>query len=152
GLTRLAGGPSWSELLVDLVRVARDESIALEDSYERAEALAGEAVEQKYALADHLSSTLIGGLLEDHLRARLERLEATQVHLKLAALPWAGYITTNFDTLLEDAHRLAHDEELRVITWRDREELAHLDQFDAWVLKLHGCITRTGTIVLDQRS
>jgi SAM-dependent methyltransferase len=148
GLSRLAGGPSWEELLNGLIDVAQAESLALSDSYDAARRLAGGAVEERYALAQHLSERLGNRLVDRYLDARLTPLEPTAAHAGLTSLNWAGYVTTNYDTLIEDAHEVAHGERPRVITWRDVDELARLDEFDVWVVKLHGCVTRADTVVL----
>lgn len=152
GLTMLAGGPSWSDLLLGLISRAHEEGIQLEGSNSECEAAAAGGTEQKLALAGHLRNRLREDQFGAYLRARMEELHPTETHRRLVGLNWSGFITTNYDTLLESAYQERFGKTLRVVTWQDTDELSRLNDIDGWILKLHGCLTRANTIVLDQTS
>jgi hypothetical protein len=88
----------------------------------------------------------------EYVRRRLEGQTPDEIHRRLVELNWTGFITTNYDTLIEDAYYDVHGRRLRLITWNDTDELGRLDELEAWIVKIHGCVTRTNTIVLDDSS
>jgi hypothetical protein len=150
GLSALSGAPRWSELLEILVRKAKAEE-RLEEPLDRTLALARGSVEQKLALGQWLRETL-KRQFEDTLREELARYDPSDLHRELVRLDWVGYVTTNFDTLIEDAYYEVRREPLEVVTWDDPDRLSRLDELEAWIIKVHGSLDSSKSVVLDQRS
>ncbi len=134
GASMGAGLPSWADLLVGLA--------------ERA----GLNEDQRKELG-HLEPRDAGRILDQRLEDRgglaaavAEQTAAQRsslVHQLVASLPVAEAVTTNYDTLFESAWSAAGADP-RVLPW---DTLA--DQ-RPWLLKLHGCVTRPGSIVLSR--
>lgn len=151
GLSLEAGGPSWSDLLLRLVKVAEIERIDLGLGMDEAVALAGGPTTHKLALADLLEERL-GKAMEDHIHDLLAPLQPTALHERLVRLPWAGYVTTNYDRLIELAVQRKTNDLPRVIYPEDFPELSGVGSAkDGFVLKLHGGIERKRTIALSGR-
>lgn len=71
----------------------------------------------------------------------LRRRHYSLTHSLLAALPVQEFVTTNYDTLLEDASRAIGIPTFALPYERVRNQ-------ERWVLKLHGCINHPEDIVL----
>lgn len=71
----------------------------------------------------------------------LRRRHYSLTHAILAALPVQEFVTTNYDTLLEDASRAIGTPTFALPYERVRSQ-------ERWVLKLHGCINHPDDIVL----
>jgi len=84
--------------------------------------------------------------LEVFLTERFDRpgLRPLPAHVVLADLPFATYVTTNWDTLLERALQEAHRKYLAII---DDTDVPRLRPAQVPVLKLHGCVSRPATMV-----
>jgi translation initiation factor 2B subunit (eIF-2B alpha/beta/delta family) len=86
------------------------------------------------------------GELEKQLLEFLDKpvIQPLPAHVILANLPFPAFVTTNYDTLLErallDAKRKPHS----VI---EDEDVSRLRPIHVPVIKLHGCVTRPGTLV-----
>jgi hypothetical protein len=70
----------------------------------------------------------------------------TQLHRHLAKLPVNLFVTTNFDTLLERAIEEEKGSEVpKVLSLADDARWLHVSEHpeEIWVLKIHGCISRS---------
>lgn len=71
----------------------------------------------------------------------------------LVNLPFAHFMTTNYDDLLQRAHREARLKAPRVLDWTDQEEFRRFirtigDKLDRRVVHLHGRLRRPKSIIL----
>ncbi len=95
-----AGGPTWKELLDFSASELGYSDIALNDVRFR-KALASQEYARCFGRLEQLTERK---QLEQAIRKRLaEMKEPGHLHTCLANLPFRGYITTNYDLLLEDA-------------------------------------------------
>lgn len=84
--------------------------------------------------------------LERFLQINLDKptLKPLPAHFLCATIPFAGYITTNFDTLLEKALGEAK-RQFHVLISDESATRLRVDQIP--IVKLHGCITNPGTLI-----
>jgi hypothetical protein len=151
GLSRVAGAPGWEDLLEQLVDDAVAAGINLGDPPEAARRLAKGTVPERQVLAERLDRKL-GARLHAALAAVLGPLPVTPLHERLAAQEWLGVITTNYDTLIEDAYLSVKRTPMDVMTWQDRADLASIHARQHWILKVHGTLASPDSVVLGQRS
>lgn len=130
GVSRGAGAPGWQELL-DLM--ARDGG-AHQDELERLHEL--ELRDQAQVIFRRLGERRYERLLERHLASNRHAL----AHGLLANLDPHEIVTTNFDTLMEDAMG-----EARRPAVLPNEAVGPDGR---WILKLHGTITDPGSLVM----
>lgn len=133
GVSINAGLPSWPQLLDQLARaVGFDEQARAQmrqlDPLEAATVCAARAGGDGALKA--LVSVIIGGAKRHSLQ-----------HALLAALPFKGAITTNYDELFEQAVRCAGGEISVLPTQIGMVR-------EAWLLKMHGTVSRAPSIVL----
>ncbi|MBK6847574.1 MAG: SIR2 family protein [Proteobacteria bacterium] len=136
-----AGRPRWDELLNELFRRAHDDAFPEQQEHLRA-AQEFERSERAEALVRVMGRPWLENAIVERLSA--PSLQPAPVHHALVALPGTRLLTTNYDTLLEQAAE-ANGHPLEGVTAADTAKLAR-DQ--PMVLKLHGCVTRPETIVL----
>jgi hypothetical protein len=151
GLSAGARLPTWKQLLLDVIA----EMASALPGGEREEEELRKLVDQGKLLevADHCKERMGSSfhtLLTDKLRGDKEAIPET--FRLLMHIPFAAWVTTNYDKLLERAY----SEELggypRVLTHMDTEPLGRLLFDDGkFVLKAHGDIDRHGTVVLTSR-
>jgi hypothetical protein len=94
-----AGAPSWGDL-VDAIAALPEAAATASDAAYRA------AVnERKYPLAlEYLSQGLDAEVVRDTVEAEISKARpAARLYQLLAQIPFAGYVTTNYDGLLEEA-------------------------------------------------
>lgn len=154
GVSIPAGLPSWSALLERLAAMAGVSTDALEGL--------GSPLDQ----AEYLQRLLGGGRgLKEALKEafapadgpRLTTLRPSLIHLQLAALGCREVITTNYDSLYEDAVAVQAGGSRGVLDGADADssDLAvlpfeHRKPFHAWILKLHGDLAHDGDVVLSR--
>jgi hypothetical protein len=99
GPSSYAGAPSWS----DLVKSVADDPVAA--PLQSDPAFTGAQESGNYPRCFSLLESAIGrDALEEHIRQSIGSVSAPgELHAILANLPFQGYITTNYDSLLEDA-------------------------------------------------
>ena len=77
------------------------------------------------------------------LKRNLSSENFSEAQKLLADIDFKGYVSMNFDTLLEDALKF-NDKEFKVI--KKDEDLAELDPNQVFVIKPHGCLSDKRTI------
>ncbi|KNC54749.1 uncharacterized protein AMSG_01600 [Thecamonas trahens ATCC 50062] len=134
GVSAGAGLPLWGDLLSELARVAGVEPDALWSL--------SSFLDQAAVLEDRLNETdpdALGSIIADQLASHVFSL----LHALLASLDTPAAVTTNYDTLYEDA-RAAASRPVAVLPNEldpDKSE---------WLLKMHGCVTKPDSIVLSR--
>jgi len=74
-----------------------------------------------------------------------------RVHELLSAVPFRGYVTTNYDNLLERAHVRVHNRQLRTVFPETMRGAFESPQRNRPLLKLHGDLDAPASIVLGHR-
>ena len=70
----------------------------------------------------------------------------------LVKIPCSFYITTNYDTNIEDAYFRAHGEELPIVYLDNTEESLHLlSENKPFLFKIHGCIKRGDNFIISDK-
>jgi hypothetical protein len=149
GLSRAAGYPGWGELMERVVQATGQ----LAEGARAQPELAALLTARRYPeLADQCREILGRSRFHAVLRAELARPvtppEAT--HRPMVQTPWAAIVTTNYDTLLEDAYALWSDEGVpKVPTGAQlgRHGTLLLDRA-FFILKAHGTIHDEESLVL----
>ncbi len=149
GLSAGAGLPTWSGLLNRII-----ETSSFPGGDEEAEELKGLVTKGKLLeVADHLKERL-GSSFHSQLteQVRGDTGVLPETFKLLMRIPFAAWVTTNYDKLLERAYSEVQGGFPRVLTHMDTEPLGRL-LFDSgkFVLKAHGDIDRHGTVVLTSR-
>ena len=152
GLSAQAGLPSWRSLLKDVV----DETVAnaMQSDEARAE-LERMLVDGKLLqIADHCKDKLGPGGYTQLLTERLADAdrEVPEVHRLAMKLPFAAWVTTNYDKLLERAYAQERRGLQKTLTNRDTEALGRL-LFDGapFILKAHGDLDKPDSLVFTSR-
>lgn len=149
GLSAWAGLPTWRKLLEETVEEVRNETL-VDDGGELDRLIeSGKYLE----LADHCREQLgprYTELLSDRLRAADG--DVPEVHRLVIGMPFAGWVTTNYDKLLERAYAEVRGGWPKTLTHADADSLGMV-LFDRvpFILKAHGDIDRPDGIVLTTR-
>ncbi len=108
GLSRAAGYPGWRGLMETVVRETI-ESVAVDSARGELSALleAGRYAEVADQCREMLGRSRFAALLRTQLAKPVSPPDAT--HRPIVQTPYAAIVTTNFDTLLEDAYSLWSD-------------------------------------------
>jgi|GEM_PF-3722946 len=143
--------PDWMTLLHDLVewgatqRLLDDGTTAdLEQLLRRGELLMV-AQECREILGDAQLSEFITRVFDP------DGVVPARVHELLAAVPFRGFITTNYDNLLERAHVQVHKRQLRTVFPENVGDAFQAPQRSRPLLKLHGDLDNPASIVLGHR-
>ncbi len=137
GVSMGAGLPSWRELLDELGRhagltEADLESFKTVSLLDRAQFVAEKL---RQGNPDRNVGAAVKALLTKHVHHGL-------AHALLASLPVEETITTNYDTLFEQASEGAGHKGVRVLPYAPTRKGAR------WLLKMHGCVEHPDDIVL----
>lgn len=149
GLSAWAKLPTWRDLLTGMVEEVRAET--LDDDHGELDRLIERG---KYLeLADHCREQLgprYTELLADRLRAADGAIP--EVHRLAIGMPFAAWVTTNFDKLLERAYTEVRGGWPRTMTHRDADSLG-MALFDGapFILKAHGDIDKPDSLVFTTR-
>jgi hypothetical protein len=134
GVSAGAGAPLWKELLSQLVEPAKIKE-EQQDSFDRMDVL-----DQASLIASRLERE--GSDIRDKVAEIFAKYKYYALgHAMLAALPVNQVITTNYDTLFEDASRGMEDRKIAVLPWKPANE-------KRWLLKMHGDVNHPKHIVL----
>ncbi len=148
GLSLAAGLPDWPGLLKELAGQARSSGQVTE--IEQAQLIEWAGQPDFLMLADALVNKLGRGNFIRFMKEKFNGAATpTEVHRELTRVPFAAYVTTNYDTLLEDAWSEVQHKRLEVFTHEDQSELR--DPFrnrKAFLVKIHGDIHGPDTLVL----
>lgn len=151
GLSFDAGAPKWEKLLEEMLKRAKErfpndrgaqlKIASAQDHY---------SSDQLLAAADDLKD-ILGSEWAALLNEHFHRLKPTRVHKQLARLGFAAFVTTNFDTLIEDAL-----EDPFVLRWDERNLVEDLNNglynpAKPIVFKLHGTYDHPKSVVLTMR-
>lgn len=141
----------WSGLLLDLIRWSTrggllDEETANElyDLLQREEFLIV-AQECRDRLGDEYLGKFVGDVFNP------DGVVPARVHELLAAIPFSGYITTNYDNLLERAYGRVHNRQLRLLFPESAAAFVRSGNRFPALLKLHGDLDDPVSIVLGHR-
>lgn len=145
GLSQSVGLPNWGELLKDLIKLAESVSYKPNEEY----------IQNCLKLAEDPSKFLIlAQELKDFLQDSFRKYiidkfsdncpDPSDLHKLLISFPYKFIITTNYDTLLENAYVQIKGKQAKVYTFKDSPDIA----YDLWntrpfILKAHGDANKT---------
>ncbi|MBN1868491.1 SIR2 family protein [Candidatus Sumerlaeota bacterium] len=142
GISRSARGPTWKELLEGLLERLKEECVDVEHESQVRDLLNSDTSGLLWA-AEYLQDKG-SEFVQPYMQDICDRLMPKTVHDIIAKLPCRGIVTTNYDSLIEDA-LMRERGHVKVVLPDNRETLATLDDRSPWVLKLHGTYeTRRG--------
>jgi hypothetical protein len=148
GVSAGAGLPDWPTLLRELIETGfKRQNLKADEKDE----LLGWADKPDYLmLADAIQDRFTRSAFLDLLAKRFnETAPPTAVHKALSEIPFAAYVTTNFDRLFENAWSDTHRTAVEVLTHLDRGALRNpLGREFPFLLKTHGCASKPETLVL----
>lgn len=142
--------PNWSGLLHRLVDWGSQQGVLDFNASEELKVLLARrefalaAQECRERLGDERLGKFIGAVFNP------DGVVPARVHELLAAVPFRGYITTNYDNLLERAHSRVWNRHLRVLFPESGREFEALHGTRP-LLKLHGDMDNAVSIVLGHR-
>lgn len=142
--------PSWPALLKELLQIAITDGIKFSGLEEDIKIAISEG--KVLMVAQELEDNIPKAALNKYLRKIfLDRnLTPGQVHKSLMQIPFIGYLTTNYDTLLEGAYTISKDGRLPpVYTQEDLLTVPNpLRVEDDFIFKIHGDVNRPDTVIL----
>jgi hypothetical protein len=140
GLTEGGGVPPWQMLLDEVA-----ENIDPEHHIDRVALHNHDLRDQAAILARHSGKEGLGSVVRQQLALGTGRY--TLAHALLASLPSAENVTTNFDTMFEEAcHAVDPPEPLAVLPYEPVTERRR------WLLKLHGSVANQNDDLVLERS
>jgi SIR2-like domain len=149
GVSAGAHLPDWPALLRELIETGfKRQNLS---ASEKDELLAWATKPDYLMLADAIRDRLTRPVFQDFLARKFNETKAnpTALHKALAAIPFAAFVTTNFDRLFENAWSDVHHNSLEVLTHLDRSALRNpLGRDFPFLLKTHGCASKPDTLVL----
>ena len=149
GVSAGARLPDWPALLRELIETGfKRQNLS---ANEKDELLAWLAKPDYLMLADAIQDRFTRPVFQDMLAKKFTEstARATALHNALAAIPFAAFVTTNFDRLFENAWSDVHRTSIEVLTHLDRVALRNpLGRDFPFLLKTHGCASKPDTLVL----
>ncbi|MFA6599022.1 MAG: SIR2 family protein [Ignavibacteriaceae bacterium] len=146
GFSISAGFPSWTvgmnEILEEYNKIKQDE-ISYKFLKQRIE-------ENEYLLVMENVHKLLGSAYYLNILQKVfdKKFELKDEHLQLVQIPFAGFITTNFDQVIETAYTKIFDQQLFIQSY-DRDGVKRLQSNSKkYLFKLHGDINHIDQIVL----
>ncbi len=152
GLSAAAGLPDWKTFLRQMVDWCREQGADLAGKLRdiQKEIREGKLIDVAQTLRDEMGDQRFYEFMNK--RFRDPSLKPTENHSLVAELGFACVLTSNFDKLIEEAWAAARRSMPRVYTQQDTCVLANLQRDKSfYVLKLHGDVDRTDTIVLGRK-
>ena len=148
GVSAGAGLPDWPALLRELIASGFQKGIL--DEAERDELTAWAGKTDYLMLADAIRRQLGRADFQEFMTRKLAvAATPTELHRALASLPFAAFVTTNFDRLFEHAWSGIHGSAIETLTHQDRQALRNpFGRGTPFLLKTHGCASKPDTLVL----
>jgi len=148
GTSASARLPDWPALLQQLIKISFDGGQLTEA--EQAELTAWLGKSDYLMLADAIQDRLTRSAFQDFMAAKFNSPDTpTKLHKVLTRLPFAAFVTTNFDRLFEHAWSSVHGKAIEVRTPSDRSALRNpLSRGIPFLLKTHGCASQPESLVL----
>lgn len=143
--------PNWPVLLRDLASwasernaLAPEEVQSILELIDKSEFLMV-AQEMREKLGDESLSRFVAEVFDP------DAIVATRAHELLSVVPFRGFITTNYDNLLERAYVRVNNRHIERVLATDRDRVRHLLDSTPFLLKLHGDLHVPSSIVLAHR-
>ena len=150
GISNWSGLPTWLGLIADLADFL--DSLGIDSSLVRAEMKAGDLLQAASYAFDRLTKPQIASFMRTS--CKVETATPHDIHKKILALGPLIYITTNYDSLLENALQLWYPDRQKplVVTNRNLVELAEIVHTRAtnFIYKPHGDIRDSESIILSR--
>ena len=152
GASASCGVPSWKDLLQQCI----DRAQKYESGSNRLRLAARAMDSGDYPLAAELLKKRLGPReLQRALREIINPHTTTgpgEIHFSIARIPFSLFLTTNYDSLLEDAYLRLKPDPLPFYTWQEEDEILRVvrDHQPA-LLKLHGSLERPKSLVFARR-
>jgi hypothetical protein len=143
--------PGWAGLLRGLTEWAAEEgALDAEDVRDLMQLISLSdflivAQELREQLGDAAIATFVAETFDP------DALIPSRVHELLSVVPFRGYVTTNYDNLLERAHMNVRKRQLERILPDPQISLEGITRRDPFLLKLHGDLEKPASIVLGYR-
>jgi hypothetical protein len=150
GLSVAAGYPDWPGFLRKLIDKTADAGLLSLSRAELEQAITqGDLPDVAEELRASLGAPRFRAAITEILRSI--RPQFTPLHDALISLPFRSIITTNYDTLIESAYGKRYGQPPPLFTHADYPELsAALRTGRIYVLKAHGTLDRSATIILSR--
>jgi len=143
GLSITAGFPCWKDLLLELTTQLKDETNTPNIKIEELKSLIDNPA--KYLLVAEEIKELLPSGLHKFIKRRFDdkKIIPTSLHRKLFEINNKFILTTNYDTLLENAYVKVKHEMPTVYTYKDAASINYnLCENEHFILKAHGDSSR----------
>lgn len=147
--------PTWYELLMELNSASKKLGVITADQHNEIRRMirSGDFLMVGQVLTDALSKTQ----RSDFLRAKFQppNVKHSELHEKLFELKPAVVLTTNYDTLLEDAYVSSTQNRDVTYTYEQSTEAhqylsSRIPGSSPLIFKLHGCVSRPSRTILSE--
>ncbi len=153
GLSMKAGFPSWPKLLSELIEKVKNESRTPKDKTDELTKLATDP--SKYLLVAEELKDLLSTEMHKYIKIRFDNrlIKPTALHEKIFRIHNNFIVTTNYDTLLENAFVKVKNTWPTVYTYKDASSINYnLYEKEHFILKAHGDASRApNEIVLTEK-
>lgn len=139
GLSIAAGLPSWRMLIEELIGLARKKANLSSRRIQNLNKLLSK--ESKYLLLAEELREVLPNEINKYIIERFDdpKIKPTKTHLKLMRLPYRFLITTNYDSLLEQAYVTVKKEAYTSFTYEDPASINYAIHTEKeFILKAHG--------------
>jgi tetratricopeptide (TPR) repeat protein len=140
--------PTWKKFLYDLISKCKSETDNLESiPLNKSESL--ENLQKKVNIYHELFPNAIHDYMREYFKPESENVP--RIFDILVRIPCAFYITTNYDTNIEDSFKRIRGKELPVVLPDNPENaLRNIASNTVFLFKLHGCALKGGPYVISQ--
>lgn len=140
GLSKSVGLPSWQELLLDLIDLVKTNQYNNDTEYINQLTKLARKPSKYLVVAQELKDSLQADFTKYIMKTFDEECPSPkEIHKKVVKLPYKFIITTNYDTLIEDAFVEVFSKQAKVRTFKESADVS----YDLWgnrkfILKAHG--------------